>query len=84
MPIRPYIGVVFPFKGSLSLDLYHFYFLILDNFEGNDNISVAIKSSSTVYGISWVFISSEYCTKSIQYFLTIKTGGLYFETTCMC
>ena len=41
MPIIPYIGVVFPFMGSLS-------FLFLVDFEGNAAISVAIKSSSTV------------------------------------
>ena len=36
-----YIGVVFPFMGLPS-------FLFLDDFEGNINISVAIKSGSTV------------------------------------
>ena len=41
IPIIPYIGIVFPFIGSLSL-------LFLDDFEGNANISVAIKSGSTV------------------------------------
>ena len=40
-----YVGVVFPFMGSLLLDRYHF---ILDDFEGNANINVAIKSSSTL------------------------------------
>ena len=29
MPIIPYIGVVFPFKESLFLDRYHFYFLMI-------------------------------------------------------
>ena len=29
MPIIPYIGVVLPFKGSLSLDRYNFYFLMI-------------------------------------------------------
>ena len=28
MPINPYIGVVFSFMGSLSLDRYHFYLLM--------------------------------------------------------
>ena len=41
MPIIPYVGVVFPFMGSLS-------FLFLDDFERNTSIFVAIKSSSTV------------------------------------
>ena len=41
-----YMGVVFSFMGLLQLDCYHFY--IFDDFEGNANISVAIKSSSTV------------------------------------
>ena len=41
MPIIPYIGVVFPFMGSLS-------FLFLDDFEGNSYISVTIKFGSTV------------------------------------
>ena len=40
-PSIPYIGVVFPFMGLLS-------FLFLDGFEGNTNISVPIKSGSTV------------------------------------
>ena len=48
MPIISYTGVVFPFVGSPS-------FWFLDNFEENANISVAIKSSSTVlktfYGV---------------------------------
>ena len=39
MPIIHYIEVVFPFMGSLSF---------LFDFEGNANISVAIKSGSTV------------------------------------
>ena len=41
MPIIPYVGVVFPFMGSLS-------FLFLDDFKGNTNVSVAINSGSTV------------------------------------
>ena len=41
LPTIPYIGVVFPFMGSLS-------FLFLDDFEGNANISAAIESGSTV------------------------------------
>ena len=41
IPIMPYIGVVFPFMGSLS-------FLFFVDFEGNANISVAIKSGFTV------------------------------------
>ena len=28
-PIIPYIGVVFPFMGLLSLNCYHFYFLMI-------------------------------------------------------
>ena len=36
MPTIPYIGVVFPFIGLLSLDRYNFLFL--DDFEGNANI----------------------------------------------
>ena len=40
-PIIPYIEVAFPFMGWLS-------FLFLDDFEGNADISVAIKSGSTV------------------------------------
>ena len=47
MPIIPHIGVVFSYMRSLSLDRYHFLFL--DNFEGNTNISVTIKSASMVY-----------------------------------
>ena len=34
---------------SLSLDRYHFLFL--DDFEGNANISVAVKSGSTVFNL---------------------------------
>mgnify|MGYP001796575078 CR=1 FL=1 len=41
MPIITYIGVVFPFMGSLS-------FLFLDDFEGNAKIYVTIKPSYTV------------------------------------
>ena len=29
MPIKPYTGVVFSFRGSLSSDRYHFYFLMI-------------------------------------------------------
>ena len=45
MLIIPYTGVFFPFMGSLS-------FLFLDDFEGNANISVSIKSGSTVQLVS--------------------------------
>ena len=41
IPIIPHIGVVFPLFGWLS-------FLFLGEFEGNTNISVAVKSGSTV------------------------------------
>ena len=44
MLIITIIGVVFSFIGSLSC-------LFLDDFEGNPNISVAIKSGSTVPGM---------------------------------
>ena len=43
MQITDYMGVVFPLVGLPLLDCYHF-----DGFEGNANISVAIKSGSTV------------------------------------
>ena len=29
LPIIPFVGVVFSFMGSLSLDHYHFYFLMV-------------------------------------------------------
>ena len=29
MPIKPYTGVAFPFMGLLSLDCYHFDFLMI-------------------------------------------------------
>ena len=45
MSIMPYIGVVFSFVGSLVRSLS---FLFLDDFEGKANISIAIKSGSTV------------------------------------
>ena len=41
MPIITYIGIVLSFMGSLP-------FLFVDDFEGSANISVAIKSGSTV------------------------------------
>ena len=44
--ITPYVGVVFSFMGSLALDCYHFYFLMILN--QNANISVTMKSGSTV------------------------------------
>ena len=47
MQITDYMGVVFPLVGLPLLDCYHF-----DGFEGNANISVAIKSGSTVNIIS--------------------------------
>ena len=47
-PIALYIGSVFPFMGSLS-------FLFLDDFEGNANISVVIKSSSTIVDFKFNF-----------------------------
>ena len=43
----PYVGVVFPFIGLLSLSR-SLSFLFLHDFEGTANISVAIKSGSTV------------------------------------
>ena len=55
MPITPYIRVVFPFMGSLP-------FLFLDDFEGNANISVTIKCSSTVVHITTTLFYS--CMKS--------------------
>ena len=45
-PLVLYIGVVFSFAGSLSLDRYHF--LVLDEFEENAEISVTIKYGSIV------------------------------------
>ena len=59
MPIILYIGVVFSFMRSLSLDRYHFLFL--DDFEGNANISVAIKSGSTVGPTSAFFTQITSC-----------------------
>ena len=53
--IIPYIGVVFPFTGLLS-------FLFLDDFEGNANISVAIKSGSTELQLS----SARYAQNTID------------------
>ena len=50
MPNIPYIGVVFSFMGWLSLGSYHF----LDDSEGNANVSVAIKSGSTVTQIAGI------------------------------
>ena len=47
MPIIPYIGVVFPFIGSLSLDRSHFYFLM--TLKETLTFYVAIKSNSTVF-----------------------------------
>ena len=29
IPVIPYIGVAFPFMGLLTLDHYHFYFLMI-------------------------------------------------------
>ena len=48
MPIIAYIGVVFPFVVYLLLSTFWF----LNEFEGNANVSVAIKSGSTVYDLS--------------------------------
>ena len=50
-PIMPYVGVVFPFMGSLSLHCYHFYFLMT---EGNANISVAIEFGSTAAYLPYI------------------------------
>ena len=61
MLIIPFIEVVFPFMESLS-------FLFLDDFERNANISVTIKSGSTIskfnvthdmYGAGRVYAYSE-------------------------
>ena len=51
----PYIGVVFSFIGSLSLD--HYQFLFLDDFEGNTDISVAVNSITAVTGARFLFWS---------------------------
>ena len=60
MPIIPYLGVVFPFMGLLS-------FLFVDDFEGNANISAAIKSSSTVHEKSPVYRRPLYfCSQNLE------------------
>ena len=57
--VIPFIGVVFSFLGSLS-------FLFLDEFEGNANMSVAIKSSSTRRYVSdmWDTAPRSNCSKT--------------------
>ena len=64
MPIITYIGVVFSFMGSGSLDCHRF--LLFDDFERNTNIFVAIQSGSGVFVrmgldyIDWVLVVAEH------------------------
>ena len=57
-----YIGVVFPFKRSLS-------FLFLHDFEGNASISVAIEYGSTVslYFIIYIYLPHPVISRDILY-----------------
>ena len=74
MPIIPYIRVVFPFMGSLSLDRYS---LFVDDFERNANISIAIKSGSTVLH----FASTLYLSL-LTPFLSSQVSGTLKEIEC--